>query len=276
LNGFLDQLKIEGFEEANADFIIENSEGNKATAVEVTKKFATLGLDLIVVIGTPAAMIVAKEITNVPVVFCMVYDPVGTGIVQDWKSSGNNITGASNKLQLSSLFTALKELAPAKKLAVLYEPNEKNSVLQLKELQEGQDAFQIKVVPVPVTRKEDVTQILPTVIGSVDGLFIAGSSILGEMVPTIVDMATKTRVITLTHLKERVEKGVLLGICANSYAVGLLGGEKAARVLKGEKPSAIPIGTLEKFDVLLNMKTAKEGQFKIPADFLKKVTKKIE
>jgi len=276
LNGIMAQLKKEGFGESRADFIIENAEGSKAKVIELAKKFVEARVDLVIVLGTSATLFAMQEIKDIPIVFSMVYDPVGSGIARDWKSSGNNTTGSSSYMPMSNIIQVLKELAPLKKLAVLYQPNEKDSVGQLKELQEEQAKSQINVVPVPITAKDGVTQLLPSVIGSADALYITSSSILGEMVPIIVDMATKAKLITVAKVKERVERGVLLGVYADSYAVGLLGGERAAKVLRGAKPSTIPISTLKKFDIILNMKTAKAGQFKIPPKFMKMVTKTIE
>lgn len=277
LNGIMAQLKKEGFGESRADFIMENAEGSKIKVIELAKKFVETRVDLVIVLGTSATLIAMQEIKDIPIVFSMVYDPVGSGIARDWESSGNNTTGSSTYMpRMSNVIQVLKELAPLKKLAVLYQPNEKDSVAQLKELQEEQAKSQVSIVPVPITAKDDVTQLLPSVIGSADALYIASSSILGEMVPTIVDMATKAKLITIAKVKERAERGVLLGVYADSYAVGLLGGERAAKVLKGAKPSTIPIGTLKRFDIILNMKTAKAGQFKLPPKFMKKVTKTIE
>src|SRR5450759_198392 len=95
LSGIMDQLKKEGFGESNADFREENAEGNKVKAVELAKKFAASGMDLVIVLGTSATLIVMNEIKEVPIVFSMVYDPVDSKIVWDWKSSGNNTTGSS-------------------------------------------------------------------------------------------------------------------------------------------------------------------------------------
>jgi len=67
-----------------------------------------------------------------------------------------------------------------------------------------------------------------------------GSNLVNSQVSVIVGMATKAKVITITHLDDLVEKGVLLGVCANSYSVGQLAGEKAVKILKGGKPSSIP------------------------------------
>ena len=73
-----------------------------------------------------------------------------------------------------------------------------------------------------------------------------------------------------------VDKGALLGICANSYRVGRQAGKKAVRILKGAKPSSIPIKNEQKLDIMLNLKTAKAGKFQIPPKFMKTVTKTIE
>jgi len=276
LNGILDQLAKEGFGESQVEYMRENAEGNKAKAVEVSRKFSASGMDLVIVLGTTAALIALNEIKDAPIVFSMVYDPVDSKIVRDWNHSGNNATGSSNNLPMSSVVNALKSFAPVKKLAVLYQPNENNSVNQLKDLQQEQAAAKIKMIPVPISTKEELIRILPSVMGSADALYLAGGSVLGEMVPEIADAATRAKKITVSNLKERVEKGVLLGVCANSYQVGLLAGENAAQVLRGAKPSSIPIGKLKKFDVLINMKTAKTGQFPIPSSFMKTVTKTIE
>ena len=92
----------------------------------------------------------------------------------------------------------------------------------------------------------------------------------------IVDMATKARVITITHRNDLVDRGVLLGICANPYLVGRLAGEKIVKVLKGSRPSSIPIGFLSRFDLKLNLKTAKAGGFRPSPSFMKSVTKLVE
>jgi len=89
-------------------------------------------------------------------------------------------------------------------------------------------------------------------------------------------MADKAQVITITHLEDLVEAGVLLGVCVRIPIPWVSSQEKAVKVLKGAKPSAIPIELAKKFDVILNMKSATKGQFQIPPAFMKTVTKKIE
>lgn len=275
-NGIMDQLKNEGFEEPAVQFFIVNADGNKAKAVEAVQTFTVEKMDMIISLGTSATLVVTRDVKYVPVVFSSVFDPVASKIAKSWESSDNNTTGVSNWVALAMTLTHLKELAPVKTLAVLYTASELNSVVQLKELQDLQADFQIKIIPVPLTTLEDVSQLLPEVMRGVDALYFSGSNVVDKAATVIVDMATKARVITITHIDDLMDKGVLLGVCANSYSVGRLTGEKAAKVLRGEKPAAIPLGRLEQLEVTINMRTAKAGGFQLSPSFMKSVTKVIE
>jgi putative ABC transport system substrate-binding protein len=274
--GVIDQLKMEGFVEPGVTFIKEDAGGNKAKAAELIKQFAAAKMDLIVTQGTSATVPVAREIKDVPIVFSVVYDPVEAGIAKDWKSSGNNTTGASTKIPMSRLLDSLKTFAPVKDLSVLYSPGEKNSESQLRDLQEIQARYQIKVIPVPITDKEGMSRILSEVVRTTDAIYVTGSILINSQTPMIVEKATKGKVITVTHLEDLVEKGVLLGVCANPYKLGRVAGKMASTILKGAKPSAIPIETLKEFDVILNMRTAKAGGFRIPPEYIKTVNRKLE
>lgn len=276
MNGVMDQLKKAGFSGPNLKLSTENAGGNKVKAAELAQKFAAAKLDMVIAVGTSAAVAAAREIKTTPLIFSMVYDPVDSKIAEGWKSSGNNTTGASPKVPMPLIVQTLKKLKPVKRLAVLYTPGEKNSEVQLKELQTLQEEQQIKVLPVPLTRKEEIGPVLSEVIGAADAIYLTGSSIVGSSVAAITETAAKAKVITVSHLDDLVEKGTLLGVCADPYAVGMLAGTKAAKVLKGAKPESLEIEALKKLDIVLNMKTARIGQIDIPASFKNTVTKTIE
>lgn len=276
LKGIKEQLGKCGFREPAVKFTIGNAGGNKAKAAEMVQKFIAAKMNLIITIGTSATIAVTREIKDVPVVFSMVFDPVEAKIALDWMRSGNNTTGASSRISIKRLVSSLKEFTQVKRLAVLYTPSEKNSEAQLKELQRLQADAQIRVIPVPLTKEDEVIQILPEVIRTSDAMYLTGSSIVGKNVTVIVDMAAKAKVVTITHLEDFVENGVLLGVCADPYLVGRLAGEKAVKVLKGAKPTSIPIESLKKPDVIINMKTAKKGGFTIPQRAMKTATRIIE
>jgi putative ABC transport system substrate-binding protein len=274
--GVIDQLKVEGFAEPGVKFIKEDAGGNKAKAAEVIRRFAAEKFDLIVTQGTSATVPVAREIKDVPIVFSVVYDPVEAGIARDWKSSGNNTAGVTTKVSLPMVLDNLKAFAPVKHLSVLYTPGEKNSESVLRDLQEFQATYQIRVIPVPVTDKEGMGRIVSEVVRSTDAIYVTGSVLVNSQIAMIVEKATKGKVITVTHLEDMVEKGVLLGICVNPYKLGRSAGKMAAMILKGAKPSSIPIESPKELDVVLNMRTAKAGGFRIPPEYMKTVTRKIQ
>jgi len=272
----LEQLKKEGFGEPSTQFVIENADGNKAKAAELAQKFFASKMDLVIAVGTSAAIAAVQDIKSIPVVFSMVYDPVESKIAKSWKSSGNNTTGTSSKVPMSLIINTLKQLSPVKRLAVLYTPGEKNSELLLKDLEGLQVETQIKIIPVPLSRKEEVTSVISDVVGVADAIYLSGSSIVGSTASMIAETAAKAKVITVTHLTDMVDKGALLGVCANPHAEGLLTGIKAAKVLKGANPASIAIEPLKKFDVTVNMKTVRIGGIEIPTAFMKLVTKTLD
>jgi len=274
--GFKERLSESGFGEKKVTYFVENAGGNKARAAEIVKKLSAQKLDLILSLGTSATVPLSREIKDVPIVFSVVYDPVDAGIASSWKSSGNNTTGTSPLVPMNKLFDSLKKIAPVKRLAVLYTPGEKNSETQVRELQKIQDKYQIKVIPVRLTKKEEVEQLLPEVLRSADAMYITGSTLVNSQIQIIIDMSAKAKIITITHLEDLVVKGVLLGVTTDPYTEGRLAGDKALKVFKGVKPSSIPIDISTKNTILLNMNTVKKGAFTIPAEFMKSVTRKIE
>jgi len=274
--GIRDRLAEAGYREPGTRYIMAKAGANKAKAVELTHQFAAEKLDLIVAIGTSSAVIVAKEIKDVPIVFSTVYNPITAGIATSWKSSGNNTTGTSTLMPMDKVIKKLMLLRPVKRLAVLYTATEKNSESVLKDLQAVQGQFGIKIVPVLITTDEDIDQILPEALRTVDAVYVTGSNLVNSRVRTVVDMANRAGVVTVSHLEDLVEKGVLFGLCADSYALGRLAGEKAVKVLRGAAPSSIPIETLSAYQTVVNMQTVRAGRFPLPPAFLKTVTRKIE
>ncbi|MBI4649853.1 ABC transporter substrate-binding protein [Candidatus Desantisbacteria bacterium] len=274
--GFIKKKKKEGFTENEVEFITELADANKVKAMKIAQKFAAYKLTMYYTIGTSAAVALANEIKDTPIIFSTVYDPVESKISLGWQNSGNNTTGSSSYVPMPRILEVLKKLKPIKNIGVLYTPGQTNSEAQLKNLQKSEQEFNIKVIPIPIKRKEEVKNILSFAAEKVEAIYVSGSGIMDETIPEIVEITSKSKTITFTHLEDPVTKGVLFGLSADPREMGRLAGKKAAMVLRGAKPSDIPIEPLKNFNVILNQKTIKSGQFKIPPDFMKLVTKTIE
>ncbi len=276
LKGIREQLAKAGFKEPAVKYIIGNAGGNKAKAADLVRGFARGDLSLMITLGTNATIAAAREIRDIPIIFSMVYDPIEARVAKDWKTSGTNATGVSPRISMADLVTRLKEVRPVRRIAALYTPGEKNSESQLKELQEIQERFAVKVVPVIISRKEDVGQFLPDVLPTVDALYLSGSSVIGSTIPPVVELAVKARVITITHLEDLVQQGVMLGVCSDPYQLGVMAGKKAVATLKGARPSTIPIEYMAKPGLYINRKTATATGIRLPKDFQQKAARIFE
>jgi putative tryptophan/tyrosine transport system substrate-binding protein len=274
--GVLDELRKNGITEPNYRFIIESAEGSKVKALQSVRRFIANRMDMVITIGTSATVIAAAEIKNIPLVFVMVWDPVESNVAKSWRSSGNNVTGVSSRTSASKLLGVLREVADVKNVAVLYTRGERNTEIQLKEFQEQQKRYNVRITPVSVSGRDDIMSIMPYLTTNVRAICLTGSSVVGDHLADIVGFATKAGVITASQSEDLVERGALMGITVDAYAIGLLAGDKAIKILKGAKPSSIPIEPLKKQDVIINMKTARAGGFVIKPSFMKKVTKTIE
>jgi len=262
--GIRNELAKAGFKEPKVTFIKGDAGGSKVKATELVHSFSKERLSLLITLGTNATIIAASEIRNVPIVFCMVYDPVTVGIAKSWKSSGTNATGVSPRIDMSELLKRLNDIRPVERIAALYTPGQKNSEVQLKELQAEQKTMGLKIVPVIISRAEDIPQILPEVLPTVDSLYLSGSSVVGANIPAIIALAAKAKVITFTHLKDLVQNGVMLGVSVDPYKLGLMTGKKAVAVLKGADPSSLPIEFMKNPQLYLNRKTADATGIKLP------------
>ncbi|HKC12350.1 MAG TPA: ABC transporter substrate-binding protein [Vicinamibacteria bacterium] len=275
-DGAIEQLRQEGFKEPEVTFVIEQANGNKTTVIELARKFHAAHMNLVIPVGTSAAVAVAAEIKDAPVVFAFVFDPVDSKIAQDWKSSGNNTTGSSSQTSAPTLLSSLKQLAPVKTLAVLYTPGEKNTEAQLKDVEALQGDSQVKVLPVALKSRADVVPEVSVLQGKAEAVLLTGSSIIGDMAAQIVVLANKAKLITATQSEDHLDKGVLLGVTVDPIAVGRLAGKKAAMVLRGAKPASIPIEALKTSDVIVNLKTAKAIGLPVPAAFRRAATRILE
>ncbi len=274
--GILEQLKQEGFDETNVDFDIRGAEGDKGKVAEIAKEFSEKEMDLIMPLGTPAAIVVAREIKDIPIVFIQVFDPLSSGIISSWQSSGNNTTGTSTWVDMKVVVNILREVSLGKRIGVLFTEGEEQTLIQLNEFKKLQAKMSFTMIPAVVNRSEDAGSVVSSLAGKIDALFITGGTLLGKGLPSILEAAINAKIPTATHLQERCEAGVLLAITGNSYKVGALGGEKAAQILRGTKPKDIPSEHLKIFDIIINLKTAKKMGLVIPVSFLKTASKVIK
>ncbi len=269
------QLKAEGYSDSKITVNTQDAKGDKAAAAKIAKQFAADGVRLVMPMGTAATAGAVKELKDIPIVFGVVWDPVEAGFARDWRSSGMNTTGSSNKVPMAALVKTLKRLSSLKRLGVLYNPTEKNSVLQLEEFKGLQRELAFEVVEVAVTKAEEAAAVARAFAPRVDAFYISGAVTVTSQMAAIASVAAEHKLPTISHLIDVANGGALLAVSANLQEVGRLAGAKAAQVLRGTRPSDIPIETLKRFDVVINLKTASATGVKVPVDLVQSASRVI-
>ncbi len=262
---FTEALSSEGLGPGNVEIILQKPVPEPMSWTNAARKLVALDVDAIVSYGTPAAMAAMNETSKIPVIFAAVYDPQEAGI------RGKNVTGISSKVPVATLLKNLKSISNFSRLGVVFSNIEKDSVLQINEVKQLENNLQFKSVIFNIKKLGDSSKIT-----NIDALFLTTSCTVMQCVNDIIDIARKAKIPTATILGGEENRGVILTIAANPYEQGREAAKLAAKVIKGTKPSDLPIEQSKKVDVIINLKEAADMDLKVPFDLLTSATKVIK
>ena len=279
--GFVDGLKEKGYEDGkNIKIEQQNAQGEQANAQTICKQFADAKKDLIFAIATPAAQAAYNATKDIPIIFTAVTDPVKAEIAKDWKSSGTNVTGTSDKVPVDKQIELLKKLIPnAKTVGVIYNTSETNSVIQVDELKAAAEKQGLAVKEVGVTNVNEINQNLASALGQIDVLYTPTDNTVASGYALVGKLCLEKNIPIIGAEEAVVTKGGLASIGIDYYKLGKEAGEKAAEVLSGKKPSEVEITTLSEMSFTINTDVAKKLNITIPSDIeanAKKVTGGVE
>ena len=273
--GFVDALKEKGYEEGkNITIEQQNAQGEQANAHTICSQFTDAKKDLIFAIATPAAQAAYNSTKDIPIVFTAVTDPVAAKIANDWKSSGTNVTGTSDKVPVDQQIDLLKKLIPdAKTLGVIYNTSEANSVIQVDELKKAAEAKGLSVKEIGVTNVNEINQNLSSALGDIDVLYTPTDNTVASGYALVGNLCVENNVPIIGAEEAVVDKGGLASIGIDYYKLGQEAGYKAVEILEGKKPSDIEITTLSEMSFTINTDVAEKLGITIPDDILKDAKK---
>ena len=226
-----------------------------------------------------AARIAKDATTTIPVVFTVSADPVGEGLVQSLARPGANVTGLSDLHgeMLGKRLELLKEVVPsASVIAFLWNSNSTAGRLQLKELQAAGRALRVTVLSVPVTGPNDIDRAFAQLRKEhPGGLVIHGTPLLGSGTK-IEEHVTKSRIPHIFTTSTNVEAGGLMSYGANHHELWRRAAIYVDKILKGAKPADIPVEQPTKFELVINLKTAKQIGITIPPNVLARADRVIK
>jgi putative ABC transport system substrate-binding protein len=279
LSAFLQELKSLGYTEGN-NLVIESRRAPVGQLDKLRELAAELvGLKVNVIVASSADVAkVAKEITaTIPIVFTVSADPVGEGLVQSLAHPGRNVTGLSDLHgdMLGKRLELLKEVVPsASRIAFLWNSNSSSGPLQLKELQAAAPALRIVLLSLPVTGRDDIDRAFAQMRRErPEGLVIHGNPLLGT---AIVERVVKSGVPHIFTTSGNVDAGALMSYGANHLDLWRRAAILVDKILKGTKPADLPVEQPTKFELVINLKTAKQIGLTIPQWLLMRADRVIK
>jgi ABC-type uncharacterized transport system substrate-binding protein len=255
------------------------AEGRTERAAEIAAEFVRHKVDVIVTTAT-AGVVAAKQATLViPIVFAAAGDPVATGLVANLARPGGNVTGLS--LVATDLagkrIELLHEVVPGlRRLAIMGNVGNPLVVLEIGEVQAAARTLGLDVVPAGIWKAEDIAPAFEAFKRRADALFVVLDPLINSNRLPIASLALGARLPTMHGLRELVEAGGLMSYAANFPDLFRRTAGLVDKILRGSKPGNIPVEQPTKFDLVINLTTAKALGLTISEPFLLRANEVIE
>ncbi len=272
-DAFRDGLRDLGWAEGqNIAIEYRSAEAKFERLPGLAAELVRLKVDVLVTGGTPAAQAAKKATDRIPIVAAAVGDPVGTGLVASLARPGGNLTGLADiSVDLSAKrLQLLREILPtASRLAVLWNPAHPTNPLQLRETQAAAQALGLAVRPVAVRRAEELEGAFAAMARErAGGLLVLADPLGLTHRARLADLAAQHRLPAMYSFREHVEAGGLMSYGASLPHIFRRAATYVDKILKGAKPTDLPVEQPTRFELVVNLKTAKALGLTIPQSIL--------
>jgi putative ABC transport system substrate-binding protein len=253
-------------------------EGRPERDAEIATEFVRLNVDAIVTTG--AAVPTLKRATSViPIVFAIANDPVESGLVTSLVRPGGNVTGLS--LQATDLagkrLEFLRAVTPGlRRLAIIFNADYPGPLLESRAVQVTARGVGLEVAPLEIRREEDIAPALDSIKSRAEALYLVADPLVAANRTRIITLALSARLPTMFNSRDHVKAGGLISYGPNFLDLFRRAAELVDRILKGTKPADIPVEQPTKFDLVINLTTAKALGLTIPESTLLRADEVIE
>jgi putative tryptophan/tyrosine transport system substrate-binding protein len=235
----------------------------------------------VIATDTPVAAIAAKNATtSIPVVFGLGSDPVRDGLVASLNRPGGNVTGAtffSNLLSAKRLDLFHRLIPKDNIIALLLNPKNANVELEKHQTQEAAGPLNLQIVLLRAGNEDEINEALASLRQQgATALIVSGDAIFNDRRAQIAEFAMRYRIPTSCAFRDEVAAGCLMSYGANVSVTFREAGNYVGRILKGENPADLPVLQPTKFDLVINLKTAKALGLDVPSELLATADEVIE
>ena len=245
--------------------------GRPERIVEIASEFVRLKVNVIVTTATNDSVAVKQATSDIPIVFAVAGDPVGVGLVASLARPGGNITGLSIQQTdtTSKRIELLREVIPAlRRLTILANPNSPNVISELPEVHAAARAVGLDSAILEIKSAQDIPVAFEGLEGRADALYVVTDPLVAANRVRINMLALAARLPTMYGFRELVESGGLMSYGAYLPDLYRRTADFVDKILRGTKPADIPVEQPTRFDLVLNLTTAKALGLTIPGTLL--------
>jgi ABC-type uncharacterized transport system substrate-binding protein len=279
LAAFVQRLRQLGWVDGrNIAIEVRWAEGRGERFAEIAAELVRLKVDVILTHNTPPALAAKQATSVIPIVFASAGDPVGTGIVASLARPGGNITGLS--AQATDITTKrlelLREVVPGLRRLAILVSDSPQAVLDIGEVERAARTLALEVATFEIRRTEEIAPAFETLKGGADALYVISDPVTISNRVRINTLALGARLPTMHSVREPVEAGGLMSYGANWSDMFRRAADYVDKVLRGAKPADIPVEQPTKFDLVVNLTTAKALGLDMPPTLLARADEVIE
>ena len=236
------------------------AEGRSERFAEIAAEFALHKVNVIVTSGTAPTLAAKRVTSDVPIIFAVASDPIGNGLVASLARPGGNVTGLS--IQQTDLaakkLALLRESVPGfRRLAVMANIGSPAGVLEMGEVQATARTLGLETAPIGIRQSEDIAPAFEAVKGRADALYICGDALITNNRLQIITLAGAARLATMCPSREHVDAGGLMSYGPSFPHMHGRAADYVDKILHGVKPGDLPVEQPTKFELVINLKTAK-------------------
>jgi putative tryptophan/tyrosine transport system substrate-binding protein len=254
------------------------AEAHNERFAEIASEFVRLNVDVIVT-GGNAALAVKQTTSVIPIIFVLAVDPVRMGLVASLARPSGNVTGLSNQQTDApgKRLELLREIVPdLRRLAIMANIEFPEALLEMREVQAIAKGRRLDVTAAEIRSVEDISTAFATLKGQADALYVTADTLVNNNRERIGGLALDARLPTICGFRDMVEAGSLMSYGANYLDLFRRAGDYVDKILRGIKPNDIPVEQPIKFDLIVNLKTAKALGLVVPDKIIALANEVIE
>jgi putative ABC transport system substrate-binding protein len=255
------------------------ADGRSERFTEFAAELVRLKVDMIVTPSTPVVIAAKQASSAIPIVFAGAGDPIGSGLVASLARPGGNVTGLSQQsAELAGKRLALlREVIPGlRRLAIMANVENPPSLQELTELERLTSGLGIETTKLVTRRPEDIALGFQSLKSAVDAVYTVNDPVVNSQRVRIITLALVRRLPTMYGLREFATSGGLMSYGPNLPSLFRRAAEMADKILRGAKPADIPVEQPTKFDLVINLFTAKAIGVEVPSTVIAQADEVIE